>query len=1318
MMEIPVSSFHIHSKSTFGVLLGATLFISCQDANGPEAPKSGALTAQGTVLSPDSLRLPDRGVWRTNNASRSDSGSGPISCAANTEGNMECRQSFSLKGPLGSDQLLQDISVLGVKLGTLIYAQTTSATQLTYVSSSTLPMENRLVRLFNASFKQSHPGQKPTSFDLASFYAERLLTGDTLVAGKPLPQGMPIDSARRALVLAASHRNTTAAALASRSLLGLTTESIRIISTELIKAALLKDSTALFPLPAVRLVDSIRVDGDLVVGGPTVGVTGAFAWSTTKTSVGNPEILIRHAEGAESHVRPWFEELPDLNSGSLNLKGKFVLLAEKGARPGLDTLWITLKGDSGRATGWTTFRVLAGDTTAPSLRITNPPNDTLVPNSTATLVVHAEASDDKGLAHVQIGKRRFTSGPFLDSVDLAVGRNDIVVEAVDLAGNTTSKSVFVIRSKSSTSADTIKPIVALLSPSKDSLVPVGQPTFELSWTATDNIGLRKVTLDETEVFGEAGVYKKTVSLLDGENLHVIKAFDDAGNVGTKSLVIRRPVDTSEPTVKAPADQSVEAKQSSVKLTWKIANSHKANRMALDGKEVPVDSIVVAELPLRPGPNTFTLVVTDAKGKLFSGPVVVTRAIEIVRPSITPLPDRNVGSEDSATVLTWSILNSQAARSGLVNDEPVVVGATIQRQVELKIGTNRFILTLTDSAGQPVADTVFVSRATDAVGPSIEWLSPATSATVAAMTSSFAVKIKVSDPSGIDSVLIAGVRAKKEEAGVFSSIVVLPKPDGKPIAIVVRAWDSRGNQSADSSRTLTRKVDTTGPDLVIASPSSGSLLPYGAKTVSVTAIATDSGSGLASLTLGAKTCTSSPCSGEVAVGPDGKVEVSAKDSLGNVSSKTIALLFDTDKTSPSFVRSAGTNDTVLLATQSSFAASWTVTDNELKSVKIQGVPVIGTAGVYASTVALTGNSQWITIEAADGANTSKDSIQIRRLSLPTVTAGGAFVGSKSVSITAPLGDIEYSIDGEKTWKPYTASLSLIDTTLLVARATLAGVIAKTTPVAYNIAQDVGLTSVTIDGAAATITGASIGAPDLTTIVSTVSIVAKPSDAAATVTIGGFPSPRTIPLDYDSALVTIVVSNRTSSKAYTLRVKLAAAGTFTDSRDSRTYKAVKIGTQWWMSENLKYTAGSTIGGCSNGDPTNCVTYGRNYSWAEVVAGTGVCPAGWHLPNSAEWKTLVNFAGGDTAATTTLLAKTDGGTDKYGFGALLGGLGKDDNGIGGGVGWFGEYWGSALPLDNLPEDKVFAVRFWIPSQGSPVYLSSQFKSSYASVRCVKNF
>jgi len=123
-----------------------------------------------------------------------------------------------------------------------------------------------------------------------------------------------------------------------------------------------------------------------------------------------------------------------------------------------------------------------------------------------------------------------------------------------------------------------------------------------------------------------------------------------------------------------------------------------------------------------------------------------------------------------------------------------------------------------------------------------------------------------------------------------------------------------------------------------------------------------------------------------------------------------------------------------------------------------------------------------------------------------------------------------------------------------------------------------------------------------------------------------------------------------------------GTFTDPRDNKTYKTVKIGEQIWMTENLNYNASGSECGSDKYFPdkvANCKKYGRLYNWKTAVKS---CPKGWHLPDNEEWQKLMNFAGGNENAGTKLKAKsgwkdndngTGNGTDNYGFSALPGGL-----------------------------------------------------------------
>jgi len=137
--------------------------------------------------------------------------------------------------------------------------------------------------------------------------------------------------------------------------------------------------------------------------------------------------------------------------------------------------------------------------------------------------------------------------------------------------------------------------------------------------------------------------------------------------------------------------------------------------------------------------------------------------------------------------------------------------------------------------------------------------------------------------------------------------------------------------------------------------------------------------------------------------------------------------------------------------------------------------------------------------------------------------------------------------------------------------------------------------------------------------------------------------------------------------------AQGGSFTDKRDGKTYRTVKIGDQTWMAENLNYKTGSSV--CYGNKERNCRKYGRLYDWDDAMKA---CPAGWHLPSDEEWTALTDFVGGEDTAGTKLKSKTGWPTDKgykaatddYGFSALPGG-----NGLSGGrfnyAGYGGLWW-----------------------------------------------
>ncbi|MDR2581097.1 MAG: fibrobacter succinogenes major paralogous domain-containing protein [Fibromonadaceae bacterium] len=170
---------------------------------------------------------------------------------------------------------------------------------------------------------------------------------------------------------------------------------------------------------------------------------------------------------------------------------------------------------------------------------------------------------------------------------------------------------------------------------------------------------------------------------------------------------------------------------------------------------------------------------------------------------------------------------------------------------------------------------------------------------------------------------------------------------------------------------------------------------------------------------------------------------------------------------------------------------------------------------------------------------------------------------------------------------------------------------------------------------------------------------------------------------------------------------SSGSLHDSRDGKTYKTVKIGSQTWMAENLNFDASGSR--CYDNDPGNCQRYGRLYNWNTALT---VCPSGWRLPTDAEWTVLTDHAGSN--AGTKLKASSgwssDNGTNDFGFSALPGGIGSSS----GSFYFVGDsgFWWSAT--------EVNASYAWSRSMSydfSGAGRNGFIKSDLLSVRCLQD-
>ena len=203
----------------------------------------------------------------------------------------------------------------------------------------------------------------------------------------------------------------------------------------------------------------------------------------------------------------------------------------------------------------------------------------------------------------------------------------------------------------------------------------------------------------------------------------------------------------------------------------------------------------------------------------------------------------------------------------------------------------------------------------------------------------------------------------------------------------------------------------------------------------------------------------------------------------------------------------------------------------------------------------------------------------------------------------------------------------------------------------------------------------------------------------------------------------------------------SGTVTDI-DGNIYNTVTIGTQVWMTENLKttkYCDGTVIqlvtdnkawsnlttyGYCwfNNNKDTYKATYGALYNGyvtdAASNGGKNVCPTGWHVPSDAEWTILTDYLGGESVAGLKL--KETGSThwssldtranNKTGFTALPGGY-RINNGLFSGLGDYCYLWSSTKSSTMNVWYRLMVYNYII------VYRYSSIKLSGFSVRCLQD-
>lgn len=190
------------------------------------------------------------------------------------------------------------------------------------------------------------------------------------------------------------------------------------------------------------------------------------------------------------------------------------------------------------------------------------------------------------------------------------------------------------------------------------------------------------------------------------------------------------------------------------------------------------------------------------------------------------------------------------------------------------------------------------------------------------------------------------------------------------------------------------------------------------------------------------------------------------------------------------------------------------------------------------------------------------------------------------------------------------------------------------------------------------------------------------------------------------------------------------------DGNIYNVVTIGTQEWLQENLRTTkltdgtpialisdntiwaSSTTAAYCWYGNDQGMYgsIYGPLYNWYTVNTEK-LCPSGWHVPNNAEWQTLIDFLGGASVAGNKLKEAgtvhwnipNTGATNESNFTALPGGQR-------GAYGVFDLVKGSATFWTSTSTSPLNAETWALFFHSAYCQNVSDGKEAGKSVRCIK--
>jgi len=476
------------------------------------------------------------------------------------------------------------------------------------------------------------------------------------------------------------------------------------------------------------------------------------------------------------------------------------------------TASIALSGDSSKAITATatdtsnksTSATVSGtlDTTPPVVAVQSPAGGSTLTTSQVT-ITGTVTDAGSGVTSVTCGGQPATaaSGTFTCSVTLAVGANDVVIMATDLATNSTTTTLHYI-----VTTDQTAPTIRVTTPSNGAVT--SQMKIPVSGTVSDDVGVASVTVNDQPATIDGNTWTAILDFSgtpEGSKTISVVAKDHGDNASNVTLQIV--IDTIPPSVvvTSPSGESA-VKLTSIDVNGEVtdAGSGVASVFCNGAPATVTGLLFQCHVSLAAGSNMIGIVVHDAAGNVGFGAVTVVS--DNVPPEITLIAPTTAFRTNAPTVRFAGRVTDDDAVAGLTigGHAVALAGSSFDTAVDIEEGVNAVDVVAADRAGNQTTQSVSLERFTV---PAVVIDSPTDLSTLTASSISVTGVVSIAGCN----VTVNGIGASV--SGSTFSASGVPLAQGRTVVSVVAVTPSGRTGSA----AIHVYRDSIPPRVVLRSP---------------------------------------------------------------------------------------------------------------------------------------------------------------------------------------------------------------------------------------------------------------------------------------------------------------------------------------------------------------------------------------------------------------------------------------------------------------------------------------------------------------------